>query len=111
MHGAEKAAMQEEALLRRSWGKPPPQKRERRPCQRAPSIVELNERNRGQLTDGDAAAQRRVAEAADRRALEFAAKRIGRLQHNARVLSGLGRLEAAARLAGIADGIASEVLE
>jgi hypothetical protein len=88
----------------RRWTGPPPLKR------RSPALVATSNRaNVKHIGNGNAQSNTIAAHAAQR-AVAHAAKRVGRLQHQARLLSGIGKHDTARRLTLIAETIRAEVL-
>jgi hypothetical protein len=104
MDAANAAAQSDPVVNRqfsRPWVVPPPQKRKRRPRAGAAPFGNQNTITTASNTTPDLTAAR---------AIRVAAARVGRLQHQARMLRGIGQTDAALRLAGIADAIVAEVL-
>ena len=85
----------------RRWTDPPPQtrKRQRRHPLASFGHPEVNQQTHS--TDPAASAQR---------AVRVAAARVGRLQHEARILRSIGQRDAGVRLAALAETILAEVL-
>jgi hypothetical protein len=86
--------------FRRTWLPPPLKRKRRSPAGAAPFEI---------VGNGIASSNTASALAAAR-AVRVAAARAGRLQHQARILRGIGQLDAALRLAALAEAIRVEVL-
>jgi hypothetical protein len=100
-YAADHAGRREEWLLKTLWPPPTPPKREHRPRDRTAPLEIITKPDTAILNQSEASAQR---------AVPHAAKRVGRLQHQARLLTSIGQRDASVRLRCLAVAIAHEVL-
>jgi hypothetical protein len=100
-NGAERAAQLHEHYLRQLWGPPDPPKREPGPAG--------GTARPGNFEAGTAAANSPSSDVTQR-AIRHAARRVGHLEHHARVLGLIGQRDAAGRLWLLAEQIKVQVL-